>query len=43
MVRRIDPSLWQAAKLSAEQNWEHTRLIGKTLGGLLTVTRRSVS
>ena len=35
-VRRIDPSIFEAVKLSVEQNWETTRLIGKTLGGLLT-------
>ena len=35
-VRRIDPSVVEAMKLSVRQNWETTRLIGKTLGGLLT-------
>jgi regulator of sigma E protease len=35
-VRRIDPSMFEAVKLSAQQNWETTLLIGKTLGGLLT-------
>jgi regulator of sigma E protease len=35
-VRRIDPSVVEAVKLSVQQNWETTRLIGKTLGGLLT-------
>ena len=33
-VRRIDPSVVEAVKLSVQQNWETTRLIGKTLGGL---------
>ena len=35
-VRRIDPTVFEAVKLSVQQNWETTRLIGKTLGGLLT-------
>ena len=35
-VRRIDPSVFEAVKLSVQQNWETTLLIGKTLGGLLT-------
>ena len=35
-VRRIDPSPIEAVQLSVQQNWESTRLIGKTLGGLLT-------
>jgi regulator of sigma E protease len=35
-VRRIDPTVVEAVKLSVQQNWETTRLIGKTLGGLLT-------
>ena len=35
-VRRIDPSAFEAVKLSVQQNWETTKLIGKTLGGLLT-------
>jgi regulator of sigma E protease len=35
-VKRIDPSIAEAVKLSIQQNWETTTLIGKTLGGLLT-------
>ena len=35
-VRRIDPTVFEAVKLSVQQNWETTRLIGKTLSGLLT-------
>jgi regulator of sigma E protease len=35
-VRRIDPTVFEAVKLSVQQNWETTLLIGKTLGGLLT-------
>jgi regulator of sigma E protease len=35
-VRRIDPTFGQAIRLSLEQNWEHTRLIGSTLRGLFT-------
>jgi regulator of sigma E protease len=35
-VRRIDPSIAQAISMSIQQNWETTRLIGKTLGGLFT-------
>lgn len=35
-LKRIDPSIAEAISLSVEQNWETTRLIGKTLGGLLT-------
>ena len=34
--RRIQPSPWQAVKLSAVQNWEWTTLIIKTLGGLFS-------
>jgi regulator of sigma E protease len=34
--RYADPSLLDAVKLSALQNWEWTRLIGKTLKGLFT-------
>jgi regulator of sigma E protease len=33
-VKRIDPTLLQAAGMSAEQNWENTVLIGRTLKGL---------
>jgi regulator of sigma E protease len=35
-VRRIDPSILQAVRMSAQQNWENTVLIGKTLVGLIT-------
>ena len=35
-MKRVDPSLVQALKLSAQQNWENTVLIGKTLVGLVT-------
>jgi regulator of sigma E protease len=35
-VRRIDPTVFEAVTLSVQQNWETTRLIGKTLGGLIT-------
>lgn len=33
-VERIDPTFVQAMKLSAEQNWANTVLIGRTLKGL---------
>jgi len=33
-TKRIDPSLLQALSLSAHQNWESTKLIGRTLAGL---------
>jgi regulator of sigma E protease len=32
--RRVDPTLLQALSISAEQNWESTVLIGRTLKGL---------
>jgi len=35
-VRRIDPTLIEAVRLSVEQNWQNTILIGQTLAGLLT-------
>ena len=35
-VRRIDPNLAQAFRMSAEKNWADTVLIGKTLKGLFT-------
>jgi regulator of sigma E protease len=35
-VRRIDPNLLQAFRMSAEKNWTDTKLIGKTLKGLFT-------
>jgi regulator of sigma E protease len=33
-ARRIEPSVWQAVKMSAERNWETTVAIGDTLRGL---------
>ena len=33
-VRRVEPNLLQAAKMSAQKNWETTVLIGGTLRGL---------
>jgi regulator of sigma E protease len=33
-VRRVDPSLGQALRLSAEQNWQTMVLIGRTMKGL---------
>jgi len=35
-VRTVEPGPVEALKLSAERNWEWTRLIVKTLGGLFT-------
>jgi regulator of sigma E protease len=35
-VRRVDPTIVQALRLSAEQNWASTVMIGETLGGLFT-------
>jgi len=35
-TRTVDPTLLEAFKLSAEQNWKWTTLIGKTLAGLFT-------
>jgi regulator of sigma E protease len=35
-VRRVDPSFFQALALSADQNWESTKLIGRTLKSLFT-------
>jgi len=35
-VRRVDPTVWEAFRLSAQQNWENTVLIGRTLQGLFT-------
>jgi regulator of sigma E protease len=32
--RHVDPNLWQAMQLSAQQNWANTVLIGRTLKGL---------
>jgi regulator of sigma E protease len=33
-VRRIEPNLWQAAKMSVDRNWETTTLIAGTIRGL---------
>jgi regulator of sigma E protease len=35
-VRRVDPSLLEATRMSVERNWENTVLIGRTLRGLFT-------
>jgi regulator of sigma E protease len=35
-TRRIDPSMLEAFQMSAVQNWESTKLIGRTLRGLFT-------
>ncbi|MCC7043717.1 MAG: RIP metalloprotease RseP [Acidobacteria bacterium] len=35
-TRRIDPTMLEAFRLSAVQNWESTKLIGRTLRGLFT-------
>jgi regulator of sigma E protease len=35
-TRRIDPTVLEAFQLSAVQNWESTKLIGRTLRGLFT-------
>jgi regulator of sigma E protease len=35
-VERIDPTLIEALRMSAQQNWSNTLLIGRTLRGLLT-------
>jgi regulator of sigma E protease len=35
-VRRIDPTLFQATRMSLERNWANTLLIGRTLRGLFT-------
>jgi regulator of sigma E protease len=35
-VRRIDPDMLQAIRMSAQQNWENTVLVGRTLRGLIT-------
>ena len=34
-VKRIDPTFLQAFAMSAQQNWDSTKLIGRTLSGLL--------
>jgi regulator of sigma E protease len=33
-VRRIEPTLWQAAKMSAQRNWQTTTMIAALLRGL---------
>jgi regulator of sigma E protease len=35
-TRRVEPSIVEAFGMSAEQNWESTKLIGRTLRGLFT-------
>src|SRR5262249_27167666 len=35
-VKRVDPTVLQAFALSAQQNWDSTKAIGRTLSGLLT-------
>lgn len=35
-TRRIDPTFTQALGLSLKQNWDNTKLIGRTLRGLVT-------
>src|SRR5262245_4326371 len=35
-LRRIDPTAWQAIRMSFEKNWDDTVLIGRTLRGLVT-------
>ena len=35
-VAHVNPTLWQAFGLSAERNWENTKLIGRTVVGLFT-------
>lgn len=35
-TRRIEPGLIDAARMSVEQNWESSTLIGRTLAGLFT-------
>jgi regulator of sigma E protease len=35
-TRRIDPTMLEAFRMSAVQNWESTKLIGRTLRGLFT-------
>lgn len=35
-VEHVNPTVWQAFGLSAERNWENTRLIGRTVVGLFT-------
>jgi regulator of sigma E protease len=33
-VKRIEPNLWQAAKMSVDRNWQTTTMIAGTLAGL---------
>jgi regulator of sigma E protease len=35
-TRRIDPTVLEAFRMSAEQNWESTKLVGRTVQGLVT-------
>ena len=35
-MRRVDPTILEATRMSLEQNWENTVLIGQTLRGLFT-------
>jgi regulator of sigma E protease len=35
-TRRVDPTLLEAFQMSAAQNWDSTKLIGRTLRGLFT-------
>jgi regulator of sigma E protease len=35
-VKRVDPTILQAFAMSAQQNWENTVLIGRTVRGLLS-------
>ncbi len=35
-LRKVEPTIVEAFKMSANQNWEWTKLIFQTLGGLLT-------
>jgi regulator of sigma E protease len=35
-IRTIKPGIWGALKMSLDQNWTWTKMIGQTLGGLFT-------
>jgi regulator of sigma E protease len=35
-TRRINPTVLEAFRMSAEQNWESTKLVGRTVQGLIT-------
>jgi len=35
-VEHVDPTVWEAVGLSVQQNWENTKLIGRTVAGLFT-------